>query len=135
MNETLSDTHIEEVTLQRGACYGACPIYEVTLRRDGSAAWLGEAFTPRTGEYAGRIRTYEFARLADFIERCRFFDWKDEYSEPVTDNPTFVLQVSRGRKVKRVRQYATDEPPDFWVVAELVDALANDIEWTPSTRT
>src|SRR2546429_8447204 len=70
---------ITRVTLRRGGCFGACPIYEVTLRRRGWSAWRGEMFTPRIGEYRGRVDEDEFNRLADFVARCGFFDWKAEY--------------------------------------------------------
>jgi len=48
---------------------------------------------------------------------------------PVTDNPTYELEVVRDGDRKRVVQYAIDEPPDFWVVAAIVDSIASSIEW------
>jgi len=35
-------------------CYGTCPVYELVLRRDGTAPGMGEAFTERVGEFEGR---------------------------------------------------------------------------------
>lgn len=47
----------------------------------------------------------------------------------MTDNPTYELEVQRGRDRRKVVQYASDEPPDFWVIAALVDSIASRIEW------
>jgi hypothetical protein len=110
-------------------CYGTCPVYEVVFHREGSASWRGEAFTTRIGEFEGQIDERDFQRLADFIYRVGFFDWEDEYLVPVTDNPAYELDVVRGTRKKRVVQYATDEPPDFWVVATLIDAMASGVTW------
>jgi hypothetical protein len=31
---------------------------------------------------------------------------------------------------KTVLQYGMNEPPDFWVIAELIDGISADITWT-----
>ncbi len=100
---------IGSVRLSRGTCYGTCPVYEVVLRRDGRASWRGEAFTERLGKFDGQVDEADFLRLASFIQRV-FFEWQDEYVAPVTDNPTYELEVVRDGDRKRVVQYATDEP-------------------------
>ncbi len=124
---------ITAVTLRRGPCFGSCPVYDVTLRRRGRSTWNGEMFTERIGRYRGDLDRDEFDRLAEFIERSGFFDWKDEYDpvgSTVSDGSTDVLEVRRSGKTKTVSQYSTDEPPDFWVIAKLVEALAGRINWT-----
>lgn len=124
-------TETVSVSLRRGACYGPCPIYQVTLRRDGAAIWHGEAFTPRIGDYRGQISEDDFANLADFIDRCGFHTWSDRYEIEVTDNPEDEIEVIRDGESKKVVQYATDEPRDFWTIATLIDGICFGVEWTP----
>jgi hypothetical protein len=125
---------IEFVKLTRGMCFGHCPVYHVTLRSDGTASWHGEAFVERMGTYEGRFNASEFAHLAALVERCGFFDWHDEYTEMVTDLPTYTLTVSRAQQSKTVLQYATDEPADFWMLAALVDGVSMQVVWEDSKR-
>lgn len=129
----MSTDTIEAVTLSRGACFGPCPIYEVTLRGDGTALWVGEEFTARRGTFRGTFEPEDFAQLASFVDRCGFFDWAEHY-EPelyvVTDGPTTTISATRQRTTKTVSQYVADEPADFWVLAALVDALASQVGWT-----
>src|SRR6185503_5111354 len=33
---------ITSVKLERGACFGRCPVYDVTLAADGTAVWNGD---------------------------------------------------------------------------------------------
>jgi hypothetical protein len=129
-------TRITAVTLSRTACFGTCPIYDVTLRARGFSSWHGEMFTDRIGDYRGEVEGGDFERLAAFIERCGFFNWDASYSAPIqiTDQPSYVLTVRRGGDTKSVSQYATDEPPDFWAIAAIVDAVANDVSWIPLAR-
>lgn len=120
---------VTAVTLRRGICRGFCPVYEVTLRSDGSADWNGERFVDRIGRFHGQLNAGDFEKLARFIERAGFFGWDDEFSSGVTDAPDYELLVVAGNQTKQVRQNATDEPPDFWVITTLVDGLAAEMDW------
>jgi hypothetical protein len=124
---------ITSITLDRGACFGTCPVYEVTLNSDGSATYSGGPFAPRQGDYTGKGSQWEFDNLAAFVVRAGFFGWDDEYRLPnVTDLPTYKITVTKGGTSKTVLQYGMNEPPDFWVIAEVIDGLADDISWAPA---
>lgn len=125
---------ITALTLRRGACFGACPIYEVTLHSDGTADWEGEGFVEPVGRYHGQFDPNDFEKLAAFAGRAGFFGWDDEYRANVSDLPDYVLTAVAGKATKRVVQNGLDEPPDFWVIAELVDGIAEDIDWVEGTR-
>jgi hypothetical protein len=120
---------IREVGLDRGMCFGTCPAYSVVLRSDGTAEWEGRAHVDRIGPHAGRIDGKAFARLAKAVMRSGFFDWRDNYSAPVTDNPEYRLRVRTTEVEKTVRQYATEEPPGFGPLAELVDDAVDAVGW------
>lgn len=128
--------NVTSVTLRRGPCFGTCPIYEVTLTADGSATWEGERFVDRLGRFQGQVDVNDFRRLARFIERAGFFGWAPEYLGNVTDLPDYFLTVvtdgGAGGQTKTVRQNGVDEPPDFWVIAAVVDGLAEAVTWTAS---
>jgi hypothetical protein len=121
---------ITSVTLRRGPCFGTCPVYQVTLARDGTATWNGERFVHRPGRYHGQADINDVDRLARFIDRSGFSGWDPEHLANVTDLPDYVLTVAAGEQTKTVRQNGVDEPADFWVIAALVDGLAEAVEWT-----
>jgi hypothetical protein len=123
---------ISAITLRRGPCFGFCPVYEVTIQADGRATWRGERFVERLGAYEGEIGLEDFRRVAGVVERSGFLSWDDEYTSGTVDTPDYHLTVERDGSTKTVRQNATDTPPDFWVIAALVDALAAGVEWTPA---
>jgi hypothetical protein len=125
---------ITSVTLRREPCFGRCPVYEVTLAADGHATYDGVRFVDRLGRYQGEVDLNDYERLAHFIQRVDFLNWDDEYvNRGVTDLPNYYLTVVAGEQTKTVRQYGVDQPPDFWVIAALVDHLSGAIPWTPVT--
>lgn len=124
---------IRSISLLRGGCYGTCPIYEVTLNRSGSAAWEGEAFTERLGSYRGSVEAEEFELVASLVDRCGFFAWKDDYPPSGTDLPPYSITVVRGSETKQVSAWGDSPgPQNFHVIARLMDAVADRIDWEPT---
>jgi hypothetical protein len=99
---TLLLAPITEISLERSPCYGTCPIDKVTIRSDGTAEYTGTRFVKLTGKHRGRVSREDFERLAGLVSQARFFDLKDRYSRPVTDNPTLTTTVKRGEVTRSV---------------------------------
>ena len=110
-----------------GARSIADTLYEVTLAADGTATWYGERFVDRLGRYQGQVDANDFSRLAGFMQRAGFLDWEPEYLGNATDLPDYFLTAVVGDHTTTVRQNGVDEPPDFWVIAAVVDGLAEAI--------
>ena len=60
----------DSITYRTGACFGACPIYAVTVRPDGSGVFTGERFTAASGEHRFQLTPAQYrafaARLAPY---------------------------------------------------------------------
>jgi hypothetical protein len=56
---------IQEIVLERTACFGTCPVYVLALRRNGSAEYLGAMFVERMGRFQRRVASEAFAQLAE----------------------------------------------------------------------
>lgn len=119
----------DSVELHRGACEGTCPVYTVRLRGDGTASYYGALYVPRIGRFKGAFPPRDFEHVVRLLETVNFFAWAGSYSEPVTCMPPYAIAVSLDGREKTVEQYATDEPPAFWAVARIIDAIANEITW------
>lgn len=112
---------ITEITLERTTCYGTCPNYKVTLRSDGTITYEGRRFVEMRGTHEGRA--YGFARLAQLITSAGYFDLKDNYSRPVTDNPSAITSVVRDGKRKTITNYADSGPVELWGIEMAIDGI------------
>jgi len=73
---------ITEIYLARsGHCGGPCPIYSVTLRKDGTAIYTGYENVTRLGTHHGKIHGYYFFRLARLLDSEGFFQMKNAYPD------------------------------------------------------
>ena len=123
-------TTIMVVSLSRGACFGPCPVYEVSISRT-EASWHGVQFCDRAGRYVANVDAATFEEIAALVEEHGFFDWEDTYSGLTIHQPTYALEVVRGGQVKWVSQYATDEPEGFGIIATRLDEVAARLAWEP----
>lgn len=62
------------ITLERTACLGNCPVYRVTIRRDGRVEWHGEQGVAAVGERHGNVSPERLADLDRALAEVRFFE-------------------------------------------------------------
>src|SRR5262249_51405439 len=68
--------NITEITLERGACFGRCPVYRVTLRQGRPATYVGDAYVSLIGTYEAAndsCSECDFSKLATSMETQGFF--------------------------------------------------------------
>ena len=77
-----------EITLARTMCFGSCPVWKLTIHRDGNVEWLGEANVAAIGARARRMAVSDLALLDHEIDVARVFE-RDKFGHlPV--KPTCV---------------------------------------------
>ena len=119
---------ITEVTLERTTCFGTCPAYKVTLRRDGTIIYEGRRFVEMMGTYKGEA--YGFDRLAQLILAQKYFDMKDDYFRPITDMPSAITSVVRGGTRKTITDYAETGPIELWGIEMTIDGILKNARLT-----
>jgi hypothetical protein len=136
------------ITLERGACYGSCPSYRVTVRGDGiidfdtgsdskgAAAQVHLEYSGHNvllpGRYTARADPAAFARLLKQFRAVNFFGLKNEYFYGATDHPTQILSVRVGKARKTVTDYIgvrAGMPQEVRDLEDAVDAVAGTARW------
>ena len=54
----------ESISYETGPCFGACPVYRVTVSPDGSGTFEGRRFTAVTGERSFRLTPAQYRAVA-----------------------------------------------------------------------
>src|SRR5262245_24789550 len=81
-----------EITLQRSACFGACPGYKVTIHGDGRVVFTTQTGPDETsaagvvlpGTHEDRIAPEAAAALFEQFWEARFFNLRSSYRAAVT---------------------------------------------------
>ena len=127
------------VTLERGPCFGTCPVYRVSLGGDGRIGFTGTRFVTPVGSDTSRVAAEQVGRLVDSLDTAGFFALADEYvlNSPAcgryaTDAPTVTITVRSGERGKTVRHDhgCADAPETLTGMERLIDSVAGTSRWT-----
>jgi hypothetical protein len=120
------------ITLERGMCFGTCPVYSVSLYGNGTIVWRGEMYVAVTGNATDSIDPAKVKDLYDRLIAGGFLKMNDTYDlHRITDMPTATLTVWNGTDVKRVYHYYGDTtaPANLEFMEDAVDTVANTSRW------
>jgi Domain of unknown function (DUF6438) len=119
---------ISSIKVEHTACFGTCPIYSLTIFRDGRVRYEGEGFVKEKGVRTKTISAGEFKRLAAKVDEIGFFKLKPAYRANITDLPTTIVTVVRGTESKRVEDYF-GAPKRLHGLEEFIENVANISRW------
>jgi hypothetical protein len=130
------DPHAVVISLERGPCFGTCPVYKVTLYGDGTVRYDGKDHVRVMGSQTAVIAPDKVKELAEEIERSGFFSLRDSYTEvSVTDAPLVVVYVAIDGKKMQVKHYLGDfkAPKALEALESKVDEVAGTGRWTAAS--
>ena len=138
------------ITLERTACFGACPIYRVSIAGSGNVVYKGLEYVKAIGIHEKRIPVRDVVSLLNEFLRVRFFDALDRYENlqslrlqggdklqllesGVDDVPSTILTLQIGPHKKTVVLY-DNYPLELKELADTVDRVSGALEWAQEPR-
>jgi hypothetical protein len=126
------------ITLERGPCFGACPVYVVTLEGSGAVLFEGRRFVADTGISTGSVPPARVDSLVAELTAGGYFAFADRYQagEPgceryATDLPSVITEVRAGGRRKRIEHdHGCMEAPEALTALEgRIDSVAGVSRW------
>ncbi len=93
--------------LEKTACYGECPVFELKLYSDGKVLWHGEYFCKRLGWYEAFLPEDKVEELKKQTGDVDIFSLLDHYppSGPyLSELPNTILYYNDGQREKSISQ-------------------------------
>lgn len=117
------------VTLERGYCFGTCPVYKVEIYNSGYAVYTGTANTEKIGTFTTKFTKDQLNSLTKVAKEINYMSLDDVYdNKGVTDLPshTSSIVINGERKtVKRRHGY----PESILVFEKQIDAIVAEATW------
>ena len=118
------------VEFQRGACYGKCPMYTLTVYNEGLAKFNGKKFTDKDGIHTKQLSKAQITELRTLLEKANLFQYPDSYSEGIADAPltTLTYYSKNDGPVKRISGKG-DRPEALKALDTRMEELVNSAGW------
>lgn len=111
-----------ELTLERGPCFGTCPVFRFTAISQGRYVYEGRSDVEPLGARAGAFPGYLFARLAEACVDLRVPELDARYESDFEDAPSVCVEVRHAGGLHVVRNDGGDSgPARLWAFAALVE--------------
>lgn len=118
---------ITEITLDRGACFGTCPVFRFTASRHAGYSYEGHGHVEPLGKRSGRLYGAWLDRLAAVCIELRVLELDDHYPSDLEDAPGTVVSIRYKGGVKLIRHDGGwSMPPRLWAFAELIEVVMRD---------
>lgn len=115
-------------SIKKTPCFGTCQVYNMQIYSTGKVVYNGEKHVRKIGKFERTITIEELKGLIDAFEAANFWDFKDLYTEQVTDMPTtFVTFVNNGN-TKVVEDYF-NAPKELKSLELMLQRVADEGEW------
>lgn len=124
----LSDSTVI-ISFEQTACYGTCPVYKITVLKNGYATYHGDRHVAQIGDYFATLTEEQINGIYSKANELHFFDLKERYTTNMTDLPTSRIQINTGIKEHKVSAYG--EYPEN--LQNFIAFLGNDFQkvvWT-----
>lgn len=121
------------ITLERSPCFGACPVYTVSILLDGTVIYNGERFVEMTGEQRGQVNPATVEQMVAALVDAGYFEWDEAYDNmTVSDLPYITTSVTRNGETHQIRRYAGDDsaPLALPFLENWIDAVVGTPAWT-----
>lgn len=125
--------HAQLATLERTDCYGTCPVYKVTVFRDGTIEYVGMKYVKVTGKASGQLSEDQVDKLEDLFLKYQYMKFKIAYHDAhVSDMPSVNTSYTpAGGFPKRVRHYLGDDsaPATLDRIERAIDRVVDVERW------
>ena len=121
------------ITLERTACFGACPVYQLIVYGDGTVVYEGTEFVRVIGIRTTVISQEKVRQLVSEFEGINYFALSDSYEDYMaTDLPFAITSIRIDGSTKTVRHYHGDlsAPEELTTLENRIDEIVDSSQWT-----
>ena len=122
-----------KVILKKGACYGTCPVFTMTIHSDGQVEYEGRSFTDRLGTFTKELSKDQMIEVLQKIDASDFYNLSDRYVSKIADLPMTKITVIDEDNETKTTTFKENKPENLGTLANYLSVIANNESgWTMS---
>lgn len=108
------------------------PEYTIELYSNRQMHLIATKNLDKEGKYIRRLTKEEYKQLVDAFVDADFFDFKDEYTDNITDLPTRYISFTHNGKSKKIKDYY-GAPEKLGELELMVRSYLDRVGWSKMT--
>lgn len=117
------------VEVNKGACFGDCPVYHLALNTDGSLIYTGKKNVDKIGVYKTQLTKKQYKAIINSIDESALIELEDQYNEDVMDGQITTLEYHGSDKLKKIRTVYSYPLAMETLVNEMINTSEGDVDW------
>jgi len=129
-SETIDNDSLA-VYLERGVCFGRCPVYSISIFRSGYVIYEGKANVVNIGSFSAQLDEKILDRIFNKADETGYWSLEKEYINPhLTDFPTIRSTINNGNNKNQVTRFTESPPKNLLEIEEYIDSFfESGVEW------
>ena len=128
IQKTIIDSFFHTIRIERGSCYGFCPMYTLEINQNGTVCFIGDMFVEKIGKHEWNIQKKTINALNAAIKKHMFFDLEKTHSDiQISDLPTCTVSVTlKNGESRTITQGKGTEvwPEELKLFQKVIDKIA-----------
>lgn len=115
-------------SMHRGACFGFCPVFDVSILKNGKALLHATRYNKNNGKFEKQLSKSQLKHFQQMYKDVNLRSMPDEFPTMVADLPSTILTDHTLDKPKSVR--ANEKMPDAYeTLVDSFESLAQSDGW------
>ena len=120
-----NNSNLPHLDMYKGACFGQCPSYRVSVYPDGTALFESRRFTDKVGVFTRKLTEKENKSLEQLMTVCNWESYINYYESQLPD-----LQMTAIRSGHYSVKFKENVPEELRVLSNVLEQVANNGQWT-----
>lgn len=116
-----------QVTLQKGACFGTCPVYTFHIYDEGYCEFIGELNTKKLGKHGLKLANDKYENLISLVKKSHLETFEKFYESNIPDAPTVAITSTLGENDISITGKA-ERPKEVLKLQMLLEQVAENHE-------
>jgi len=118
------------VTMDKGSCFGSCPVYSLNINNKGYALFEGERFTDKIGKHGMQLAPQKFKSVAQAFADADMASFDDNYPSSIADLPSTTIAYVNNTLSKRITG-KKERPQKVQDLQSMLEGITQMDGWMP----
>lgn len=129
-NKEIIDNKIKSIEIKTSFCLGSCPVFKLTIDKDGLAEFDGIEYTKFKGKSKKQLDKTSVDEIFDLINYIAIKKLNDYYEVNYTDAPTVTLDIFfEDGSIKKIKDYGLSGTYGLSALYSKLTKLGTETKW------